>query len=199
MEMRRSALEEHSLVRVRPYLLGAGTTVESATASPGIGRSQAALVVHAIATGMPLLKNFFPFRWKFCVLIICALNDCSIIMRYLVAGAWSLARATEILLRGPMTDKTIELDEHRGMAAQKATDLRRLLADVEANEAALRLRQDELEAHLIAAPAANWEEAAGKARYLLNLFAATLSAQDPRRQTLIAAVLADFQRLSAEP
>jgi hypothetical protein len=66
-----------------------------------------------------------------------------------------------------MTDKTIELDEHRGMAAQKATDLRRLLADVEANEAALRLRQDELEAHLIAAPAANWEEAAGKARYLL--------------------------------
>jgi hypothetical protein len=77
-----------------------------------------------------------------------------------------------------MTDKTIELDEHRGMAAQKATDLRRLLADVEANEAALRLRQDELEAHLIAAPAANWEEAAGKARYLLNLFAATLSAQE---------------------
>jgi hypothetical protein len=130
-------------------------------------------------------------------------------MRYLVAGlvlepsAWLLssfmARATEILLRGPMTDKAIELDEHRGMAAQKATDLRRLLADVEANEAALRLRQDELEAHLIAAPAANWEEAAGKARYLLNLFAATLSAQDPRRQTLIAAVLADFQRLSAEP
>ena len=81
---------------------------------------------------MPLPKNFFPFRWKFYVLIICALNDCSIIMRYLVAGAWSLsafvARATEILLRGPMTDKTIELDEHRGMAAQKATDLRRLLA-----------------------------------------------------------------------
>lgn len=107
-------------------------------------------------------------------------------------------RATEIVLRGPMTDKAIELDEHRGMAAQKATDLRRLLADVEANEAALRLRQDELEAHLIAAPAANWHEAAEKARYLLNLFAATPYAQDPRRQTLIAAVLADFQRLSAE-
>jgi hypothetical protein len=98
-----------------------------------------------------------------------------------------------------MTDEAIELDERRGMLAQKATDLRRLLADVEANERALRLRQDELEAHLIAAPAANWHEAAEKARYLLNLFAATLSAQDPRRQTLIAAVLADFQRLSAEP
>jgi hypothetical protein len=98
-----------------------------------------------------------------------------------------------------MTDKAIELDERRGMAAQKATDLRRLLADVEANERALRERQNELEAHLIAAPAANWHEAAEKARYLLNLFAATLAAQDPRRQTLIAAVLADFQRLSAEP
>jgi hypothetical protein len=60
-----------------------------------------------------------------------------------------------------MTKKTIDLDQHRGMAAQKATDLRRLLADVEANERALRLRQDELEARLIAAPAANWREAAG--------------------------------------
>jgi len=47
-------------------------------------------------------------------------------------------------------------------------------------------------------PAANWYEAAEKARYLLNLFAATLAAQDPRRQTLIAAVLADFARLSGE-
>jgi len=93
-----------------------------------------------------------------------------------------------------MTDKTIDLDQHRGMAAQKATELRRLLADVEANEKELRLRQ----AHLLAAPAANWQEAAEKARYLLNLFAATLAAHDPRRQTLIAAVLADFARLSGE-
>ena len=54
-----------------------------------------------------------------------------------------------------MADKTIDLDNHRGMAAQKATDLRRLLAEVQANETALRLRQEELESHLIAAPAAN--------------------------------------------
>ena len=51
-----------------------------------------------------------------------------------------------------MTDKTIDLDKHRGMAAQKATDLRRLLSEVESNERTLRLRQDELESHLIAAP-----------------------------------------------
>jgi hypothetical protein len=97
-----------------------------------------------------------------------------------------------------MTERTIELDQHRGMAAQKATELRRLLSDVEANQRTLRLRQDELETHLLAAPAANWYEAAEKVRYLLNLFAATLAAQDPRRQTLISAVLADFERLSDE-
>jgi prolyl-tRNA editing enzyme YbaK/EbsC (Cys-tRNA(Pro) deacylase) len=97
-----------------------------------------------------------------------------------------------------MTDKPIELDQHRGMAAQKATELRRLLADVEANEKTLRIRQDELETHLLAAPAANWHEAAEKARYLLNLFASTLVAEDPRRRQLIAAVLADFKRLSGE-
>jgi hypothetical protein len=97
-----------------------------------------------------------------------------------------------------MTDKTVDLDRHRGMAAQKATELRRLLADVAANEKALRVRQDELETHLLSAPAANWHEAAEKAGYLLNLFAATTTAQDTRRQKLIAAVLADFKRLSGE-
>jgi len=98
-----------------------------------------------------------------------------------------------------VTDKTVDLDRHRGMAAQKATELRRLLAEVEANEKTLRLRQGELESHLMAAPAANWHEAAEKARYLLNLFAASLAAQDPRRQQLIATVLADFDRLAREP
>jgi hypothetical protein len=97
-----------------------------------------------------------------------------------------------------MTDKPIDLDQHRGMSAQKATGLRRLLAEVESNERTLRLRQDELETQLLAAPAANWHDAAEKARYLLNLFAATLGGQDSRRQKLIAAVLADFKRLIGE-
>jgi len=97
-----------------------------------------------------------------------------------------------------MTDKPIDLDQHRGMSAQKATGLRRLLAEVEANERSLRLRQDELETQLLASPAANWHDAAEKARYLLNLFASTTAAQDPRRQKLIAAVLADFRRLSGD-
>jgi hypothetical protein len=95
-----------------------------------------------------------------------------------------------------MTEKPIELDQHRGMAAQKATDLRRLLAEVATNERALRATQEELEAQMIAAPASNWEEAADKARYLLSVLAATPSGQDPRRKILIQAVLDDFNRLS---
>lgn len=98
-----------------------------------------------------------------------------------------------------MTDRTIDLDERRGMAAQKETKLRRLHAEVREQRDTLRARQDALEEQLVAAPAENWEDAAEKARYLLNLFAASIDAQDPRRQKLIAAVLDDFRRLSGEP
>jgi hypothetical protein len=97
-----------------------------------------------------------------------------------------------------MTDKPVELDQHRGMAAQKATDLRRLLAEIAASERALRATQEALEAQLIAAPASSWEEAADKVRYLLSVLAATPSGQDPRRKMLIQAVLDDFSRLSRE-
>jgi hypothetical protein len=96
-----------------------------------------------------------------------------------------------------MTDTPISLDQHRGMAAQKATELRRVLAEVEADARALRERQQALEAQLVAAAAGSWPEAADKARYLLGLFAGTAEAQDPRRQTLIANVLDDFARLTA--
>jgi hypothetical protein len=95
-----------------------------------------------------------------------------------------------------MTDKAVDLDQHRGMAAQKATELRRLLSEVATNERALRATRDELEAQLIAAPAASWAEAADKVRYLLSVLAASPSGQDPRRKTLIQAVLDDFDRLS---
>jgi alpha-D-ribose 1-methylphosphonate 5-triphosphate synthase subunit PhnL len=57
-----------------------------------------------------------------------------------------------------MTDRPVILDRHRGMAAQKATEIRRLLGEVAANEKALRQRQEELEAQLIAAPATTWLE-----------------------------------------
>ena len=95
-----------------------------------------------------------------------------------------------------MTDQPIPLDLHRGMAAQKATEIRRLLSEVEANEKSLRQHQEELEMQLVSAPAATWPDAAEKARYLLGLLATTPIAQDPRRQKLIANVLKDFTRLA---
>ena len=102
-----------------------------------------------------------------------------------------------------MTDQPVTLDGHRGIAAQKATEIWRLLVEVEANEQSLRARQEELETQLVAVPATTWFEAAQKARYLLGLFAATAAAQDFRRKMLIANVLEDFSRLSgtssAEP
>src|SRR5688572_10550220 len=88
-----------------------------------------------------------------------------------------------------MESDPVELDEHRGMAAQKATDIRRLRAEVEAQRAALRQRQAELEEHFLAGPAATWEEAAEKARYLIMLLADMAEGRDPRRQKIIAGVL----------
>ena len=92
----------------------------------------------------------------------------------------------------------IVLDEHRGMAAQQATEIRRRLAEVEADQEALRERRTELEKFLLAAPASTWPEAAEKARYLIGLLATTSLARDPRRQKLIAGVLDDFGRLAGE-
>jgi hypothetical protein len=93
-----------------------------------------------------------------------------------------------------MTDGPVYLDEHRGMAAQKDTEIRRDLHEVQADQAALRDRQEELENSLLVAPAATRAEVVAKARYLIQLFAATPEAQDPRRQKLIARALDDLAR-----
>ena len=93
-------------------------------------------------------------------------------------------------------DDPVNLDGRRGMAAQKSTEIRRRLHEVQADQAALRHRQEELEHFMLAAPAATWAEAAAKAKYLIQLFAATADAQDPRRKKLIASALDDLARLS---
>ena len=95
-----------------------------------------------------------------------------------------------------MTHDPVNLDSHRGMAAQKATEARRLLAEVTENERQLRERLDALEKQLSAAPSTDWHDAAAKATYLLELFATTPQAQDPRRKQLIDSVLDDFARIS---
>ncbi len=95
-----------------------------------------------------------------------------------------------------MTDDPIDLDVRRGMAAQQATEIRRQrLDEFQADQEALRRRQEELEKLLLAAPAETWPETAAKAQYLIRLFAATPEAQDPRRKELIAHALDDLARL----
>jgi hypothetical protein len=97
-----------------------------------------------------------------------------------------------------MTDEPLDLDKHRGMAAQKATDLRRALAEVENNARDLRDRQAVLENQLLSIPAASWSEAVAKARYVLNLYAAGLAPEDTRHRDLVTAVLDDFASLARE-
>lgn len=95
-----------------------------------------------------------------------------------------------------MTDKPIDLDGRRGLSAQRATESRRLISEVEAHEAKLHQLRAEAEEQFLALPAASWEEAAVKAKYLLRLYAETLSGGDVRTRRMIAAVLEDFQSLS---
>jgi hypothetical protein len=97
-----------------------------------------------------------------------------------------------------MTETPIELDKRRGMAAQKATDIRRVLAEVEVNAKLLRDQQGVLEIEILSAPANSWPEAMAKARYVLNLYSASLAPNDTHHRDLVAAVLADLTRLSGE-
>jgi hypothetical protein len=97
-----------------------------------------------------------------------------------------------------MADEPIVLDEHRGLMAQSATEIRRQHAEIAADQAALRRRQEEIETLLAAAPSTTWPEVIEKVRYLLALFAASSDALDPRRQKLIAFVLDDLRRLYGE-
>lgn len=97
-----------------------------------------------------------------------------------------------------MTETPIELDKHRGMAAQKATDIRRVIAEVEANAKLLLDKQGVVEIQLLAVPATSWPEAVAKARYVLNLYSASLAPNDTHHRDLVAAVLADLTRLSGE-
>ena len=95
-----------------------------------------------------------------------------------------------------MTEKPLDLDRHRGRTARKATDLRRSLAEAESNARTLRERQAALENELMSIPATSWPEAVAKASYLLNLYAAGLSHADTHHRDLVAAIFADFARLS---
>ena len=97
-----------------------------------------------------------------------------------------------------VSEGPIDLDKHRGMAAQKATDIRRVVTEIEANAKLLRDSQGAVEMQILAVPAASWSEAVAKARYVLNLYAAGLAPTDTHHRELVTAVLADLTRLAGE-
>src|SRR3546814_19533672 len=99
-----------------------------------------------------------------------------------------------------MTDDPVDLDEHRGMAAQMATEKRRERHhQFEVSQTILKFRQDELGRLLVAAPAQTWPEAAAKVRYLIQQFADTPEGHEPRHTALIAMALYDLPRLFQPP
>jgi predicted nucleic acid-binding Zn-ribbon protein len=105
---------------------------------------------------------------------------------------------SESMRARPVGEEPLDLDKHRGIAEQKATDLRRTLAEVENHARELRDRQTALEDQLQSVPAETWPEAAAKARYALNLYVAGLSLEDTRHRNLVAAIFDDFERLSRD-
>lgn len=91
----------------------------------------------------------------------------------------------------------VVLDQHRGMAAQKATDERRTTSAVESDQESLRRGRAELEDVLFARPARGWLDAAERAAYLLKHYAEE-PALDPKYRRMIAGVIDDLTRLSGE-
>lgn len=92
-------------------------------------------------------------------------------------------------------EETSSLDDHRGMAAQRATEARRQKSAVIKDQSVLRERRAELEKFLFAGPAETWPDAVAKARYLLTLFAESAADDDERYGKLIKALFADFDHL----
>ena len=85
-----------------------------------------------------------------------------------------------------MTDDPVELDTRRSNEGMMETEIRRhTLKDFEADQAALRSRQEDLEAQLEAEPARTWAEAAAKAQYLIRRYAETPEAQGGRSSSSV--------------
>jgi len=92
-------------------------------------------------------------------------------------------------------DEPVNLSERRRRAAQQATDIRRRkLYGAQMDQATSRSRQQELAA-LLAAPAETLPEVAARARFLIQLYADTPEACEPRHNELIEQTLDDLARL----
>ncbi|MSO98814.1 MAG: hypothetical protein EXR11_11455 [Rhodospirillaceae bacterium] len=85
------------------------------------------------------------------------------------------------------------------MIAQRDTDVRRRLQEVQADRQRLEIRQEEFESFLQLAPATTLLETAAKAKYLIQIFAGTAEAQHPRRQDLIKSSLKELDKFFDGP
>lgn len=98
-----------------------------------------------------------------------------------------------------MTDEPVDLDRHRSSAGKLASEMRRhAIKDSEADQEAFRLRNQELEAQLLAEAARTWPDLAMKAQYLIRRYAETQEAEDARHHKLIDRALADIASLLDE-
>ncbi len=95
-----------------------------------------------------------------------------------------------------MPSDSIDLDERRSDADQRATEIRRRFEGVRQDQARLEQRQKEFEAFVLAGPAENWPEAAAKAQYLIQLLVDAYAVRDPRQRELIDSVFKDFAFLT---
>lgn len=91
----------------------------------------------------------------------------------------------------------IDLDSHRDAAGVMGAEMRRSISvpATEEREAATK-RVGEIERRLGAPPASTLPEAVALAVFLLEDFAVTMAARDPRHATLIAKAVSDLSRLS---
>jgi hypothetical protein len=96
---------------------------------------------------------------------------------------WTLpGKAPRLVPRSDHHDRnTIDLDLHRGMSAQHATEPRRHISEVEVDQAALRRAQDEVERRLLAEPA----ETSGRRR-LTRRATCSVSMPPPPQEAMFA-------------
>ena len=98
-----------------------------------------------------------------------------------------------------MPNAPIDLDRYRDAEARTIADRRRrrCLDGFRADLASLERSQIAFEDNLMAEPAQTWPQAAAKAQYLIQLFAATPQADDPRCRQFIEQTLDDLACLCA--
>ncbi|HVV95275.1 MAG TPA: hypothetical protein VHD15_17825 [Hyphomicrobiales bacterium] len=96
-------------------------------------------------------------------------------------------------------DDPVTLDTRRGIGARKETEERRKRGRVASDLEAVQARQARLEHYLHGGPSGSWREVAEKARYLIEILAATPGALDPQRQQLVADVLAELGAAARPP